>query len=62
VPARPFGSTAKYREKCLERWERQRPPGARAEGAAGWWSGSDFMRNRELLREHLVKLFEEERH
>lgn len=26
VPARRFGSTEKYKEKCIERWREQRPP------------------------------------
>lgn len=26
VPARPFGSVEKYKQKCIERWKMQQPP------------------------------------
>lgn len=60
VPARPFGSVTKYREKCLERWERQRPAGCRVDEGESWWSSCNFSENRELLREHLLRVFQEE--
>jgi acetyltransferase-like isoleucine patch superfamily enzyme len=60
VPARPFGSLEKYREKCLERWRAQRPPDVVIEPGATWWSSRHFPENRAKLRAHLLKLFENE--
>lgn len=60
IPARPFGSVAKYREKCLERWERQRPPECKIGAGENWWSSCHFNENRDLLREHLLRIFSEE--
>ena len=57
VPARPFGSIAKYREKCLERWQQQRPVDIEIESGATWWSSRNFAGNREKLRRHLLELF-----
>jgi acetyltransferase-like isoleucine patch superfamily enzyme len=59
-PARPIGSTAKYREKALARWALQKPPGMRIEPGATWWNSRHYARNRELLRAHLLKVFERE--
>jgi acetyltransferase-like isoleucine patch superfamily enzyme len=58
VPARPFGSLEKYREKCLERWRTQRPDDVVIEPGATWWSSRHFADNRAKLRAHLLKLFE----
>jgi len=60
VPARPFGAIEKYREKCVERWKRQRPPGVTIETAETWWSSRYLTANRELLRKHLLTLFQQE--
>jgi len=60
VPARPFGAIEKYREKCVERWKRQRPPGVTIETAETWWSSRHLTANRELLRKHLLTLFQQE--
>ncbi len=58
VPARPFGSVAKYKEKCLERWNQQRPQDIIIQQGENWWSSKHFRENREKLRHHLLKLFE----
>jgi acetyltransferase-like isoleucine patch superfamily enzyme len=59
-PARPIGSTAKYREKALARWAIQKPPGMVIEPGATWWNSRHYARNRELLRAHLLRVFEGE--
>jgi len=60
IPARPFGSIVKYKEKCLERWATQRPPDMMIENGKTWWSSSHFTANREKLKAHLLKVFEQE--
>jgi acetyltransferase-like isoleucine patch superfamily enzyme len=60
VPARPLGSVAKYKEKCLERWKVQRPPAYLLEAGADWWRSNHLDHNRNKLREHLLKIFETE--
>lgn len=57
VPARPFGSLTRYREKCIARWASQRPLGAQLENTETWWNSRHFKTNRELLRRHLLCLF-----
>jgi len=60
VPARAFGSVVKYREKCMERWAVQKPPGCQIDPAENWWNSKHFEQNREKLKQHLLKLFAEE--
>lgn len=60
VPARPLGSVGKYREKCLERWNAQRPPDVVVEPGATWWNSGHFEANRQKLRRHLSRLFRDE--
>ncbi len=60
VPARPLGSTAKYREKCIERWQAQRPPDCKIDPGENWWNSRHFQENRAKLKEHLLKIFETE--
>lgn len=60
IPARPFGAVAKYKEKCLERWSVQRPPGMVLEAGETWWTSKHFARNRAKLRSHLLDIFKEE--
>ena len=60
VPARPFGSVDKYKEKALERWSVQRPPDVVIEPGANWWTSKHFGENREKLRRHLLKVFAKE--
>lgn len=60
IPARPFGSTAKYREKCMERWSAQRPPDMVLEPGETWWSSRHFSDNRRKLERHLKQLFQKE--
>jgi acetyltransferase-like isoleucine patch superfamily enzyme len=60
IPARPFGSVSKYREKCIERWTIQQPPDIEIEPGATWWNSRHFEANRERLKKHLLKLFEKE--
>ncbi|MCC6502880.1 MAG: acyltransferase [Deltaproteobacteria bacterium] len=57
IPARPFGSIAKYKEKCLERWAEQRPPDVVLRPGETWWNSPDALEHREKLRKHLLKLF-----
>lgn len=57
VPARPFGSMEKYRQRCLERWAEQRPPDMAIEPGRSWWNTKNFIANRERLKRHLLKVF-----
>lgn len=57
VPARPIGSVAKYKEKCVERWGEQRPPDTFVEPGADWWTSKHYSENRKRLRRHLSRLF-----
>lgn len=57
VPARPFGSVDKYKEKMIERWHVQRPADVVIEPGANWWTSRHFDENREKLRQHLIKVF-----
>jgi len=50
VPARPFGSIAKYKEKCIERWNVQRPPDVMLAHGETWWNSPDIWRHRKSLR------------
>lgn len=60
VPARSFGSVAKYKEKCIERWGAQKPDDIKIDDGEDWWNSEHFPANREKLKEHLLKLFEKE--
>jgi acetyltransferase-like isoleucine patch superfamily enzyme len=60
VPARAFGSVAKYKEKCVERWAKQVPKGYVVEPGETWWNTKHFDENRKKLKEHLLELFKEE--
>lgn len=57
VPARPFGSVQKYREKCLARWHEQRPQNIVIEDGADWWSSAHYRENVKNLHAHLLELF-----
>ena len=60
VPARPFGSTKKYKEKCIERWRIQKPPDCIIEQGENWWNSKHFNDNRRKLKEHLLEVFKKE--
>lgn len=60
IPARPFGSVDKYREKCVEHWKMQRPLDVILEPGETWWNSKHFMENREKLRRHLMQVFREQ--
>ncbi len=53
VPARPISSFAKYKEKCLARWEVQKPPDLDTE-KLGWGTSKNAKKK---LRKHLTELF-----
>lgn len=57
VPARPFGSLERYRQRCINVWQQQRPPDAVIEQGETWWNARRFAANQKLLRERLVALF-----
>lgn len=59
VPARPFGSVEKFRQKSLERWMEQRPPDVVIEEGATWWRSRNFEANRKKLRRHLLEVFKD---
>ncbi len=60
VPARPFGSVLKYKEKCLERWKMQKPPDIQLENDENWWSTKYARQNSQHLKQHLLKLFKDD--
>lgn len=60
VPARPFGSIAKYREKCLERWAGQKPPGVVLEPGETWWNSPRAAEHRQKLKKHLLELYKDQ--
>jgi hypothetical protein len=60
VPARPFGSTEKYKQKCMERWKTQQPPDCIIEPGKNWWDSEYFYENRGKLKRHLLGLFKQE--
>lgn len=57
VPARRFGSVSKYKEKCIERWKAQRPPGLSPEASKHYEQIEDLEPVLRQLREHLSKVF-----
>lgn len=57
VPARVIGSVEKYREKCLRRWQEQRPPDLTIDAGQSWWNSEHYAENRTKLKQHLIKLF-----
>jgi acetyltransferase-like isoleucine patch superfamily enzyme len=57
VPARPIGSVAKYSQKCIERWEQQKPKNIVIEEGKDWWHSKNKAKNRRELRKHLTALF-----
>ncbi|MCX5701478.1 MAG: acyltransferase [Candidatus Omnitrophica bacterium] len=57
VPARPFGSVEKYKEKCIAKWHEQRPPDCVIEDGRNWWNSKHYKENREKLKRHLICLF-----
>lgn len=57
IPARPFGAVEKYKDKCVERWNLQRPPDTVLEAGETWWGSRHFEENRRKLRRHLVHVF-----
>lgn len=60
IPARPFGSAEKYKQKCLKRWETQQPLDCMIEPGKTWWNSKYFPENSKKLKEHLLKVFSEE--
>ena len=57
VPARPMGSVEKYREKCLARWQTQKPDDVIIEKGASWWNSAHYEEYARKLQEHLTNLF-----
>ncbi len=59
VPARRFGSVAKFKEKCIERWALQKPPDYAVEEISHY----DYLDNPEptlaQLRNHLMQIFQD---
>jgi acetyltransferase-like isoleucine patch superfamily enzyme len=59
VPARQFGSVSKYREKCLQQWEIQRPENYKGDSVRHF----DLIKNSEKimaqLRSHLLSVFKD---
>ncbi len=60
VPARPFGSVLKYKEKCIERWNAQKPQDIHINNDEDWWTTKHSQENSRRLKQHLQKLFKNE--
>lgn len=60
VPARALGSIEKYKEKCIKRWNVQRPPGFDIPPGASHLAPVDFAKKREILKNHLLQVFSKE--
>lgn len=61
VPARPFGSIEKYKEKCIARWEAQRPRNFSAPAGASAGNGyREMIEGRRALKKHLLELYSNE--
>lgn len=58
VPARPFGSMRKYKEKCIARWKEQKPSGIILQEGRNWWNSKHYKENSKKLRQHLTNLFQ----
>ncbi len=63
-PARPISTLEKYKEKAVEMWERQKPPGYFSGIETGRSYSSEYIQKTKqrdivILREHLLKLFNE---
>ena len=57
VPARVLGSVQKYKEKCLARWEVQKPPEDIIEQGRNVWNSKHRKEYREKLKKHLIEVF-----
>lgn len=57
VPARVFGSIEKYKEKCVARWQEQKPIDCMIEDGKTWWNSENYSENRAKLKKHLLGLF-----
>ncbi len=57
MPAEQFGSLAKYKEKCLERWKIQKPTDIVIEAGANWWNFKHYPDNRKKLKKHLTNIY-----
>lgn len=57
VPARVWSSVEKYRKKCIERWNQQKPPDCIIEEGRTWWNSKHYEENVRKLRMHLTNLF-----
>ncbi|MDP1813237.1 MAG: acyltransferase [Leadbetterella sp.] len=62
VPARRFGSTEKYKEKCVERWKEQKPSEFHPDCTKNYNISPNQNIILEQLKAHLTKLFKDELH
>jgi acetyltransferase-like isoleucine patch superfamily enzyme len=57
VPARVMSNTTLYKDKCLERWEKQRPADVTFAEGETWWNSPHAGENALKLRRHLTRYF-----
>ena len=57
VPARVFGSTHKYKERCIARWKEQKPPDLYIEQDGSWLTSKHRKENLQKVRKYLTNLF-----
>ena len=57
APARVISSIERFKKKCIENWEEQRPPDIIIEEGHDWWNSKHFKKNREKLKRHLTRIF-----
>lgn len=60
VPARPFGSLEKYKQKCLERWRIQKPSNSLFPAGSSTSLPSNIAPQRKKLRHHLLQIYSHE--
>jgi acetyltransferase-like isoleucine patch superfamily enzyme len=56
VPARVVGSIHKYREKCIAKWEKQKPPDYQIVSNFDWRLSKQHKENQKKFKAHLVNL------
>jgi len=59
VPARPFGSVKKYRERCLDLWKAQKPPDFNFDSVEHYDEEKDVDIIMGQLRKHLGGVFKD---
>ncbi len=60
IPARKLGSTLKYKQKCMEQWAIQRPPGFEFSNVKQWDKSKNQKQILQSIKTHLLQVFKDE--